>query len=87
MKKATIMSNLTSNGLALPQALRQAARDDKRHDVTHYFAKALSWVWAYRRRREVLNTLRKVDDRLLRDAGIEPSELNDVVDNLIARWR
>jgi len=81
------MSDLTSTGFTLPRALRQAGSDDSRHDVIHYFAKTLSWAWAYWRRREILNTLRRVDPRLLRDAGIEPNELEDVVDNLIARWR
>lgn len=80
------MTDLTTAHFALPRALRQAARND-RHDITHYAAGALSWAWAHWRRREIINSLRRVDERLLRDAGIEPSELEDVVDNLIARWR
>ena len=81
------MTDLTSTGLSLPRALRRAGSDRSRHDVIHYLARALSWAWASWRRRQILNTLRKVDDRLLRDAGIEPNELEDVVDNLISRWR
>ena len=81
------MTDLTTAQLALPRALRRAGSDSSRNDTSHYLARALSWVWAYWRRREILNTLRKVDDRLLRDAGIEPNELEDVVDNLISRWR
>ncbi len=78
------MTDLTT--AQLPRALRQTARSDRR-DATSYAARALSWAWAHWRRREIINSLRRVDDRLLRDAGIEPSELEDVVDKLIARWR
>jgi len=82
LKKATIMSDLTTAQFALPRS----SRSDRR-DIAHYAGRALSWTRAYWRRREIINSLRKVDDRLLRDAGIEPNELEDVVDNLIARWR
>ena len=80
------MTDLTTAEFALPRVLRQAARNN-RHDIVHFAARALSWVWVYWRRREIISALRKVDERLLRDAGIEPSELEDVVDGLIARWR
>jgi uncharacterized protein YjiS (DUF1127 family) len=86
LKKAEIMTDLTTAQFALPRGLRRAAHSDRR-DITHFAARALSWAWANWRRREIINSLRKVDERLLRDAGIEPSELEDVVDNLIARWR
>ena len=81
-----IMSNLTTAQFALPRGLHAAAHSDRR-DITHYAARARSWAWANWRRREIINSLRKVDDRLLRDAGIETSEVEDIVDNLIARWR
>ncbi len=80
------MTDLTSAQFALPRALRQAPRND-RYDVAHHAALALSWAWAQWRRREIVNTLRRVDERLLRDAGIEPSDVEAVVDNLIARAR
>jgi uncharacterized protein YjiS (DUF1127 family) len=40
-----------------------------------------------RRRREIIRTLEKVDDHLLRDAGIERGNIEEFVDTLIARWR
>lgn len=80
------MTDLTTAQFALPRSLRQAARAE-RHDITHYAARALSWVWAQWRRREIVTALRRVDDRLLRDAGIEPSDIETIVDKLIARRR
>jgi len=81
------MTDLTTAGLALPRSLRRAARTNEKRNVTHYAARLLSWFWLQWRRREIIGALRKVDARLLRDAGIEPSEIEEVVDTLIARWR
>lgn len=80
------MTDLTTALFAPPMALRQAPRNDRRN-VAHYAALALSWAWAQWRRREIIKALRRVDERLLRDAGIEPSDVEAVVDNLIARAR
>jgi uncharacterized protein YjiS (DUF1127 family) len=74
------MTDLSSTGLALPRSARRA-------DLPHFLAKALSWAWLHWRRRQIINALRQVDARLLRDVGIEPSEVEEVVDSLIARRR
>jgi uncharacterized protein YjiS (DUF1127 family) len=50
-------------------------------------ARVLSWIWVQRRRREIIRALGKVDDHLLRDAGIERSSIEELVDTLITRWR
>ena len=72
------MTDLTATGLALPRSARSA-------DLPHSLAKALSWAWLRWRRRQVVNSLRQLDERLLRDVGIEPCDVEQVVDDLIAR--
>lgn len=73
------MTDLTATALSLRQA---AAR---RPDLAHHLSRALSWLWLHWRRREIIQSLRQVDDRLLRDVGIERADIDQVVDNLIAR--
>jgi uncharacterized protein YjiS (DUF1127 family) len=84
------MSDLTtawSAGLrSLRQQDRRALRTGER-DLIRIVARLLSWFWAQWRRREVIRALNKVDDRMLLDAGIERSEIEEIVDTLIARWR
>lgn len=77
------MTDLTTACSALPRSLRQ--RD--RRDLVPAIARSLSWIWLRWRRGEIIRTLEKVDDRLLLDAGIERSGIEDIVDALIARWR
>jgi uncharacterized protein YjiS (DUF1127 family) len=85
------MTDLTTASSALPRALRQpaqrATRAALRLDLIRVFAGILSWLWVQRRRREIIRTLEKVDDHLLRDAGIERGNIEEFVDTLIARWR
>jgi uncharacterized protein YjiS (DUF1127 family) len=50
-------------------------------------AGVMSWSWVQWRRRAIIRTLNRVDDHLLRDAGIERSAIEDFVDTLIARRR
>lgn len=83
------MTDLTTAFSALPRGLRQRGTDrpaDGRH-FTRAIARALSWMWLHWRRREIIQALEKVDDRLLRDVGIERGGIEDLVDTLIARWR
>ncbi|MEZ5831755.1 MAG: DUF1127 domain-containing protein [Dongiaceae bacterium] len=47
----------------------------------------MSWFWLQWRRREIIRALDKVDDRLLRDVGIERAGIEDFVDTLMARWQ
>jgi uncharacterized protein YjiS (DUF1127 family) len=83
------MTNLTTACSALPRGLRQqdgsAPRPAERRDFTRKIARMLSRIWLHRRRREIIRTLEKVDDHLLRDAGIERGGIEEFVDTLIAR--
>jgi uncharacterized protein YjiS (DUF1127 family) len=85
------MTDLTTVRSALPRDLRQRdrrplhAREER--DLIRTAARAISWLWVQWRRREIIRALDKVDDRLLRDAGIERGNLEEFVDALIARWR
>jgi uncharacterized protein YjiS (DUF1127 family) len=85
------MTDLTTACSSLPRALRQpdrhAGQPVFRRDAVGAAAQALSWMWAQWRRREIIRTLERVDDRLLRDAGIEPDGIADFVDALMARRR
>ncbi|HEV8390286.1 MAG TPA: DUF1127 domain-containing protein [Dongiaceae bacterium] len=83
------MTDLTTACSALPRALRQRGtnRAALRPDLLHTIARMMSWIWVQWRRREIIRALNKVDDRLLRDAGIERGGIEDFVDTLIARWR
>jgi uncharacterized protein YjiS (DUF1127 family) len=84
------MTDLTTAWSASPRSLRQqdrrALRSGKR-DLIRIIARLLSWFWVQWRRREIIRVLNKVDDRLLRDAGIERANLEEFVDVLVARWR
>ncbi len=97
------MSNLTAAGSTLPNVLRghhvssrrQGERQGQRlgerkgefAGIVPTIAALLRGIWLRRRRHEILVTLRRVDERLLRDAGIEPCEIEEIVDGLLARWR
>lgn len=84
------MTDLTSAWSALPRSLRLGDRRTLpagKRDLTHTIAGVLSWFWLQWRRREIIRTLNKVDDRLLQDAGIERGNIEEIVDTLIARWR
>ena len=84
------MTDLTTACSALPRGLRQehtAPRTAGRRDVVRTIAHMMSWIWRQWRRREIIRALDKVDDRLLRDAGIERGGIEDFVDTLMARWR
>jgi uncharacterized protein YjiS (DUF1127 family) len=84
------MTDLTTACSALPRGLRQdhaAPRTAERRDFTRTIARMLSWIWRQWRRREIIRALDKVDDRLLRDAGIERGGIEDFVDTLMTRWR
>jgi uncharacterized protein YjiS (DUF1127 family) len=83
------MTDLTTACSALPRALRQrgTTRPAEGRDFLHTIARMMSWIWVQWRRREIIRTLEKVDDHLLRDAGIERGGIEDFVDELIARWR
>jgi uncharacterized protein YjiS (DUF1127 family) len=85
------MTDLTTACSALPRALRQpdrrALRPDGARDPIRLIARAMSWIWLQWRRREIIRTLKKVDEHLLRDAGIDRGNIEAFVDTLIARWR
>lgn len=85
------MTDLTTACSALPRALRQqdrrALRPAGARGLVRMIAGTMSWVWAQSRRREIIRALNKVDDHLLRDAGIERGNIEEFVDALIARWR
>jgi uncharacterized protein YjiS (DUF1127 family) len=83
------MTDLTTAFSALPRGLRQRGIDQpaEGRGFTHAIARALSWMWLQWRRREIIRALDKVDDRLLRDVGIERGGIEELVDTLIARWR
>jgi len=85
------MTDLTTACSALPRGLRQQERSAQkaaeRPDLIRAIARMLSWLWVQWRRREIIRALDKVDDRLLRDAGIERGGIEEFVDTLIARWR
>ncbi|HET6161099.1 MAG TPA: DUF1127 domain-containing protein [Dongiaceae bacterium] len=75
------MTDLTTACSALPRGLRPG---DERN-LTHTIARMLSWLWLRWRRREIIRALEKVDDHLLRDAGIERGNIEEFVDALLAR--
>ena len=85
------MTDLTTASSVLPRRLRQlefgARRTAGERDLIHRIARVCSWLWVQRRRREIIRALDKVDDRLLRDAGIERGNIEEFVDTLIAHWR
>jgi uncharacterized protein YjiS (DUF1127 family) len=84
------MTDLTTACSALPRGLRQeptAPRIAERRDFVRTIAHMISWIWRQWRRREIIRALDKVDDRLLRDAGIERGGIEDFVDTLMARRR
>lgn len=84
------MSDLTTACSAVPRSLRQRDRRALRsgeRDLIRTIARMLSWFWVQWRRREIIRVLNKVDDHLLRDAGIERGNIEEFVDTLIARWR
>jgi len=84
------MSDLTTAWSALPRSLRKRDRRALRsgeRDLIRIIARLMSWFWVQWRRREIIRVLNKVDDRLLRDAGIERANIEEFVDVLIARWR
>ncbi len=85
-----MMSNLTAACSALPPAARLQHPAGRRHGARGpipVLAAILRGVWLHWRRHAILKVLRRVDDRLLRDAGIEPCEVEAIVDGLLARWR
>jgi uncharacterized protein YjiS (DUF1127 family) len=83
------MTDLTTACSAPPRSLRdeRELQPAAPRGVIHTIARALSWIWLQWRRREIIRALDKVDDRLLRDAGIERGGIEEFVDTLIARWR
>ncbi len=85
------MTDLTTACSALPRGLRQNGRyragTAERPDLTRTTARVLAWFWLQWRRREIIRALERVDDRLLRDAGIERSDIERFVDSLMARSR
>jgi uncharacterized protein YjiS (DUF1127 family) len=83
------MTDLTTACSAPPRSLRDERERQPAgpRGVIHTIARALSWIWLQWRRREIIRALDKVDDHLLRDAGIERGGIEDFVDTLIARWR
>jgi len=82
------MTDLTTASFVLPRELRQRAdRSAGKRDLVQTIARMMSWVWVQWRRREIIRALDKVDDRLLRDVGIERGGIEEFVDTLIARWR
>lgn len=66
---------------------RRALQFSGERDLVNRIARMMSWIWLQWRRREIIRTLNKVDDRLLRDAGIERGGIEEFVDTLIARRR
>lgn len=84
------MTDLTTAWSALSRSLRQRDRrglPSGERDLIRTIARALSWFWVQWRRREIIRVLNKVDDHLLRDAGIERGNIEEFVDTLIARRR
>ncbi|WP_119304432.1 DUF1127 domain-containing protein [Dongia deserti] len=85
------MTDLTTACPALPRGLRQQDRCARalagQRDLIRMIARMMSWIWAQWRRREIIRALNKVDDHLLRDAGIERGQIEEFVDTLMARWR
>jgi uncharacterized protein YjiS (DUF1127 family) len=85
------MTDLTTACSALPRSTRQrdrrALHSTGERDLIRTIARAMSWFWVQWRRREIIRALNKVDDRLLRDAGIERGGIEEFVDAVIARWR
>ena len=83
------MTDLTTASSVLPRALRQPvrtpARAAERPDLIRIVSRMLSWFWLQWRRREIIRTLHRVDDHLLRDVGLERGEIETFVDTLIAR--
>ena len=84
------MTDLTTACSALPRAMRhqdrRALRPARERDFIRTIARLMSWFWVQWRRREIIRALNKVDDHLLRDAGIERHSIEALVDQLIARW-
>jgi uncharacterized protein YjiS (DUF1127 family) len=68
----------------VPRSLRRRSGE---HDLIRIVAWVLSWFWVQWRRREIIQALNKVDDRLLQDAGIERGQIEEIVDTLIAHRR
>jgi uncharacterized protein YjiS (DUF1127 family) len=85
------MTEITTACPALPRSLRSrdghAFRPAGKRGIIRMIARMMSWGWVQWRRRAIIRTLNRVDDHLLRDAGIERSSIEDLVDTLIARWR
>jgi uncharacterized protein YjiS (DUF1127 family) len=84
------MTDLTTAWSAVPRSLRKRDRRALRsgeRGLIRIIAGLMSWFWVQWRRREIIRVLNKVDDRLLRDAGIERANIEEFVDVLIARWR
>ncbi|HSE74254.1 MAG TPA: DUF1127 domain-containing protein [Dongiaceae bacterium] len=84
------MTDLTTACHVLPRSPRRQDRHAGLHtkrDFANAIARALSWMWRQWRRREIIRTLDKVDDRLLRDVGIDRGGIDEFVDALMARWR
>jgi uncharacterized protein YjiS (DUF1127 family) len=85
------MTDLTTACSALPRSLRQPDRHAPRRAEERGFipaiARVMSWLWVQWRRREIIRALERVDDHLLRDAGIERQTIEAFVDTLIARRR
>ena len=85
------MTDLTTACSALSRALRQqdrrALRPAGARNPIRMIARMMSWIWVQWRRREIIRALNRVDEHLLRDAGIERGGIEEFVDSLIARWR
>ena len=85
------MSNLTAASAALSHVLPSRQPSSHRRGTFTGFvpliATLLRGAWLRWRRHQILTALRRVDDRLLRDVGIEPCEIDTIVDGLLARWR
>lgn len=82
------MSTLMTASAAFPRLASPAAHSrSSGWRPLSFFPGLMRWLWLVARRREILRTLRRVDARLLRDAGIEPCDVEIVVDSLLARWR
>ena len=83
------MTDLTTACSAVPRGLRDepALRPAGQRGIIRTIARALSWLWLQWRRREIIRTLDKVDDHLLRDAGIERGGIEEFVDALMAQRR
>lgn len=84
------MTDLTTACRVLPRNPRRQDRHAGLHtgrDFANVIARALSWMWRQWRRREIIRILDKVDDRLLRDVGIDRGRIEEFVDALMVRWR